>query len=279
MNSARFIYLSILVLLPLNCIASPWRVIPTHIGEPYEKAPIEPPRPEFPDGASILSRGATITSSDPQPLIGRLDFINDGNRGAWNLRPSDNWADEGYFVELIKGHQFIQLDLHHEAIIDAVWIWQRHPCESFEAPHDVAVLISNDPNFKKEYTVVFNSDRDNSLGLGTGKDTTYLTSRYGKLIRVSAISGRYVRLWSNGSWRRAGVGNMSCLDPSKTPNAWVEVEVHGRPVRSNGSAPATTGNQHGGFTSRIPSLITALIIISLVMLFLFAVKRTSSQRE
>ena len=59
--------------------------------------------PEFlvPEGTTLLSKGKKVTSSDDNPIIGSLDLITDG----------DKEAGEGYFVELLDGTQWVQIDL------------------------------------------------------------------------------------------------------------------------------------------------------------------------
>jgi hypothetical protein len=205
------------------CPASPWAVTinPEKIGEPYDPPPTEAPVLRAPADSTNLALDATVTSSDSYPVIGNLMMINDGDKGAWDIPMREYYNEEGHVLELIDGKQYIQLDLQEEAAIDAVWIWQRHMCEGFEAPCDVIVQISNDSQFESEVFTVFNCDHDNSMGFGIGQDRRYVTSRYGKLIPVNAVHGRYVRLWSNGStWFNTS--------PGKAPNSWVEIEVYGR---------------------------------------------------
>ncbi len=67
----------------------------------------------MPAGTTLLSKGSKVTSSDDNPIIGSLDFVTDGDRK----------ADEGYFVELIDGIQWVQLDLEKNAAIHAIWTW------------------------------------------------------------------------------------------------------------------------------------------------------------
>ena len=70
------------------------------------------------------------------------------------------------------------------------------------------------------------------MGFGIGQDRRYVTSRYGKLIPVNAVNGRYIRLWSNGStWHNTL--------PGKAPNSWVEVEVYGRLANMAGTLHET----------------------------------------
>jgi hypothetical protein len=85
---------------------------------------------------------------------------------------------------------------------------------------DVVVQVSTDPDFERGVTTVYNNDRDNSSGLGAGQDEEYAETRDGKVINAGGVTGRYVRVYSNG---HAG-------DPMAM-NRYVEVEVYGRTVK------------------------------------------------
>ena len=160
--------------------------------------------PEFlvPEGATLLSAGKTVTSSDDYPIIGELALITDG----------DKEAGEGYFVELLDGLQWVQIDLEASAEINAVWIWHFHSQK--RAYHDVIVQISDDPEFKEGVTTVFNNDYDESAGMGKGSDRPYVETRFGKVVDGKGAKGRYVRLYSKGN-------------TSNDMNHYIEVEVYG----------------------------------------------------
>lgn len=161
--------------------------------------------PEFlvPEGTELLSKGKPVTSSDDMPLIGSLDLITDGDKD----------AGEGYFVELMDGTQWVQIDLEQEADISAVYVWHFHSQK--RAYHDVIVQISDDPEFKQGVTTVYNNDYDNSSGMGQGSDHPYVETRYGKVIDAKGTKGRYVRLFSKGN-------------TSDEMNHYIEVEVFGK---------------------------------------------------
>lgn len=160
--------------------------------------------PEFlvPEGATLLSAGKTVTSSDDYPIIGELALITDG----------DKEAGEGYFVELLDGLQWVQIDLEASAEINAVWIWHFHSQK--RAYHDVIVQISDDPEFKEGVTTVFNNDYDESAGMGKGSNRPYVETRFGKVVDGKGSKGRYVRLYSKGN-------------TSNDMNHYIEVEVYG----------------------------------------------------
>lgn len=166
--------------------------------------PIPTQAPEFyvPRGTVLLSAGKPVTGSDKDPIIGRLDMITDGEKD----------AGEGYHVEMAEGPQWVQIDLGKSADIYAIWIWHFH--SQRRAYHDVIVRLSNDPEFRTGVTTVFNNDYDGSAGFGIGRDNPYVETRFGKIVNGKGATGRYVRLYSNGS-------------TSTEMNHYTEVEVYG----------------------------------------------------
>ena len=168
--------------------------------EPEPKA-----APEFlvPEGSELLSAGKTVTSSDDYPIIGDVALITDG----------DKEAGEGYYVELLDGLQWVQIDLGASSEIHAIWAWHFHSQK--RAYHDVIVQISDDPEFKEGVTTVFNNDYDESAGMGKGSDRPYVETRFGKVIDGKSTKGQYVRLYSAGN-------------TSNDMNHYIEVEVYGK---------------------------------------------------
>lgn len=162
----------------------------------------EPPTLMVPKATVLLSKGKPVTSSDENPIIGSLDLITDG----------DKETGEGYYVELLDGLQWVQIDLEQSAEIRAVWLWHFH--SQRRAYHDVIVQVSDDPQFKQGVTTVYNNDYDNSAGMGKGEDNPYVETRFGLLINAMGAPGRYVRLYSNGN-------------SSNEMNHYIEVEVFG----------------------------------------------------
>jgi hypothetical protein len=171
-------------------------------------APTKAPEFYVPEGTVLLSAGKPVTSSDTDPIIGTLDLVTDGEKD----------AGEGYFVELLDGLHWVQIDLEQSAAIHAVWIWHFH--RNKLAYHDVIVQISDDPEFKTGVTTIFNNDYDDSagLGLGKGKENPYVESRFGKVVDGKGTVGRFVRLYSNGS-------------TNSEMNHYIEVEVFGIPKK------------------------------------------------
>jgi hypothetical protein len=197
---------------------------------PLEKPYRSPTAPQksrqaflVPEGTTFISRGAKVTSSDMEPIIGELAYVTDGDK--------DDRLD---FVELGPGLQWVQLDLGKSHALYAILVWHSYyPGDIYYGEYsrerrmyeDVVVQISNDSAFKKDVTTVFNNDHDNSSGLGKGKDDTYIESCEGRWINPKGVKGRYVRLYSNGY----KCGNRS--DDSMTRvdmNHYIEVEVYGK---------------------------------------------------
>lgn len=178
--------------------------MPIHVQD-LVPAPKEAPTLNVPAGTVLLSKGKPVTSSDSAPVIGELAFVTDGDKA----------AGEGYYVELMDGLQWVQIDLGQADSIAALWIWHFH--SQLRAYHDVVIQVSDDPNFKSGVTTVFNNDFDNSSGLGKGTDKPYVDSRFGLLVDAKGVKGRYVRLYSKGN-------------TSNDSNHYIEVEVYGTPA-------------------------------------------------
>ena len=151
-----------------------------------------------PAGTVNLARGKKVTASDNNPIIGTLDLVTDG----------DKETDEGSWVELGPGKQWVQIDLEKEADISAVVVWHFHAQK--RVYRDVVVQVSDDPAFGKDVATIY----DNSAA---GKDRPYIESHFGKLIDAKGAKGRYIRLYSNGN-------------TTSKFNDYIEVEVFGKPA-------------------------------------------------
>ncbi len=157
----------------------------------------------IPAGSTNLALNKPVTSSDTMPVIGMLEQITDGDKD----------SDEGCFVELGDGKQWVQVDLGKEHKIHAIALWHFHSQE--RVYHDVIVQISNDADFLTGTTTVFNNDDDNSSGLGKGTDKSYVDTSRGRVIPVNGVSGRYVRFYSRGN-------------TANSANHYIEIEVWGK---------------------------------------------------
>ncbi len=187
---------------------------PMFIGTPrniqsanLERITGKPRGPFFvPAGTKLLSLNRPVSSSDRQPVIGDLSYVTDGEKS----------GEDGYFVELGPGKQFVQIDLKDSCLLHAILIWHYH--SQARVYHDVIVLVSDDKDFISGVVTVFNNDHDNSSGLSVGRDKEYIETYEGKLVDPKGIKGRYIRLWSNGN-------------TANDMNHYVEVEIYGAPSK------------------------------------------------
>jgi hypothetical protein len=180
---------------------------PVPLNVPNLEPPMKGKRPDFmvPAGTINLAKGKKVTASDSNPNVGTLDMIVDGDKD----------GNEGSWVELGPGKQWVQIDLAKKANIYAVLVWHFH--SQARVYRDVVVQVSDDPTFKTGVNTIFNSDFSNNLGQGAGKSLSYIETYQGKLIDAKGVEGRYVRLYSNGN-------------TSNKLNHYIEVEVWGKPA-------------------------------------------------
>jgi hypothetical protein len=166
------------------------------------------PRGPFlvPVGTVLLSAGKPVTSSDKEPVIGELSYVTDGKKS----------GEDGYYVELGPGLQWVQVDLGKSQTLEAIVVWHYH--SQARVYRDVVVQVSDDKDFVSGVTTLFNNDHDNTSGLGIGKDKEYIETYEGKLIDAKGTKARYVRLYSAGN-------------TSNDMNHYVEVEVYGLPAK------------------------------------------------
>ena len=155
----------------------------------------------IPRRVSLLSKGVQVTSSDPAPL-GDLGLITDGEKT----------GDDGYYVDILPGSQWVQLDLGETREIWLLWLWMFH--KQAVIYKDVIIEVANDPDFS-DARIIFNNDHDNTANMGAGTNESWIETNHGHAIRANGVRGRYVRLYSNGR----------SIDDT---NQWIEVEVYGR---------------------------------------------------
>ena len=181
---------------------------PTNIKSPNLEVVTGKSRGPFyvPAGTKLLSLKKPIRSSDMQPVIGELDMVTDGEKT----------GGDGYFIELGPGPQWVQVDLGASYALHAILAWHYH--SQARVYRDVVVQVSDDKDFKKGVTTVFNNDHDNSSKLGAGKDKEYIEVAEGRLFDPKGARGRFVRLYSNGN-------------TANDLNHYVEVEVYGTPAK------------------------------------------------
>ncbi len=181
---------------------------PTNIKSPNLEVVTGKSRGPFmvPVGTKLLSLKRPVTSSDRQPVIGELEMVTDGEKE----------GGDGYFVEIGPGKQWMQIDLGARYALHAILAWHYH--SQARVYRDVIVQVSDDKDFLKGVTTIFNNDHDNSSGLGVGKDKEYIEVAEGRLFDPKGVAGRYVRLYSNGNT----VNDL---------NHYIEIEAHGTPVK------------------------------------------------
>ncbi len=199
-----------LVPLELELPKPAFRGTPRHVppGSVNLEEPRKGPRPPLmvPPGTRNVARDKPVTSSDKEPIIGALKFVTDGQKA----------AEEGTYVELGPGVQWVQIDLKEAYTLHAVLVWHYHL--NARVYHDVIVQVADDADFITNVRTLFNNDHDNSAGLGIGRDKEYWDTYEGKLIDARGEQARYVRLYSNGS-------------TTDDQNHYVEVEVFARPAK------------------------------------------------
>src|SRR3984957_5420699 len=128
---------------------------PVPLNVPNLEPPTKGKRPDFmvPAGTLNLAKGKKVTSSDNNPVTGTLDLVTDGDKA----------GDEGSWVELGPGKQWVQIDLAKSANIFAVLVWHFH--SQARVYRDVVVQVSDDATFGSGVTTIFNSDFRNGFDL------------------------------------------------------------------------------------------------------------------
>ena len=159
-----------------------------------------------PTGTTNVAAGKPVTASDSVPIIGSNELVTDG----------DKEANEGAWLELGPGVQWVQIDLKEVYEIHAVALWLYHA--QARVYHDVIIQVADDADFIENVRTLFNNDHDNSAGMGIGDDLGFWETYEGKLIKVDGVKARYVRCYANGN----------TSDPM---NHFTEIEVYGQSVK------------------------------------------------
>ena len=190
---------------------------PAFIGTPSNKEVdpnVEPlsktPRPPFlaPEGTVNVALHKKVTSSATNVTPEDLAKVTDGE-----VEPNENNV-----ILLPRNPQWVEVDLGSAQQIYAILFW--HACDKLKVYHAVVVQVADGPDFGAGDNVrtVFNNDTANKDGLGAGNDREFFETNEGKLIDAKGVTGRYVRLYSNGS-------------TYAKYNEYTEVEVYGRPAK------------------------------------------------
>ncbi len=69
------------------------------------------------------------------PVIGDLAFVTDGEKS----------GEDGYFVELGPGKQWVQIDLGKTAVLSAILVWHYH--SQARVYRDVVIQVSGRQGF------------------------------------------------------------------------------------------------------------------------------------
>jgi hypothetical protein len=161
-----------------------------------------------PPGLTNLALGKPVASSmEEEPIEGKLSQVTDGilKSGAYDT------------VMLDPGPNYVQIDLGGPYTVFAVVVW--HDYKNPVIYRDVIVQVSEDPEFSNPITL-FNTDHDDSSGLGQGNDPAYWARWWGEIADArgpdkAGTRAQFVRVYTNG-----GEGE----EDSKL----VEVKVYGR---------------------------------------------------
>ncbi|HEY3323367.1 MAG TPA: hypothetical protein VGP72_23125 [Planctomycetota bacterium] len=159
-----------------------------------------------PEDVVNVALNKPVSSSDPEPTVGKLSQVTDGDKD----------AVEGSFVELGPGLQWVQVDLGKPHEIHAIMIWHFH--KSARVYKAVVVQLADDKDFITNVQTIYNNDSENSAGLGVGTSRQYLDSCLGKLIPAGGEKARFVRCYSKGN-------------TVNDSNHYIEVEVWGKPAK------------------------------------------------
>ena len=173
---------------------------------PNLEAPRQGKRPALmvPAGSVNLAKGKTVTSSDSQPTTGDLSQITDGVKA----------GDEGNYVELDKGKQWVQIDLGKP---------DGHLRDARLALSLAGTRLQGrgGAGFRRSRFHRQGDDgvqqRHRRMRSDSARARTRLTSKptRARLIDAKGVKGRYVRLYSRGN-------------TTNENNHYIEVEVWGK---------------------------------------------------
>ncbi len=159
------------------------------------------------EGCRLLSHHCPVKVSDPE-ILGDPQWITDGVRS----------SEDGNFVDMAPGKQWMLIDLGASREIHCVWLWLNHkiPWVSYK---DVIVQITDQPDAPGApgTVTVLNTDTDGSSGIGKGIDSGWVEDIHGRPITFPPVKGRYVKVWTNGR-------------TSDDVNHFTEVAVYGKDI-------------------------------------------------
>lgn len=179
---------------------------PLDYKSPNLEKPNYKPRAPFmaPTGTANVAQGKPVTSS-ADPEFGELSFLVD----------DDTSYEKTSLLGLAAGLQWIQIDFGIPHDLYALALWHFH--EGERVYFDVVVQVADDPEFTQNIRTVFNSDHDNSAGLGLGGDKEYVEDYKSKFLDLKSVRARCIRFYSDGN-------------TTDDLNHYVEAKVFGKPV-------------------------------------------------
>jgi hypothetical protein len=167
----------------------------------------ERPVIKVPDGTVNLALGKKVTSNESLPVVGDLEMVTDGDKS----------GEDGHNVDIGFGKKWVAIDLGEKANIYGVSVWHFHG--QARAYRDVIIEVADDEDFLTNAKTIFNSDHNNSYGMGMGEQMGYVETNEGKYMYCpKGTTGRFVRLHSFGN-------------TSNDQNHYIEVEVYGKPIK------------------------------------------------
>jgi hypothetical protein len=142
-----------------------------------------------PAGCVNLALNKKVTASSDPINDRELSIITDGSK--------ENRLAEVLYAEFGAGTQWVQIDLEKSSEIYGIAIWHMHTDPRIA--YGMIVQVSDDPEFKKDVTTLYNNDQLNICELGVGKELGYKESRNGRLIDAKGTKARYVRVYGRGT--------------------------------------------------------------------------------
>lgn len=151
-----------------------------------------------------LAQGKKVTAN---PAMGTMDeaalaLVTNGKvEAGWDKSFCYHTGNEAENTEI---KPWIQIDLEKSYDVDRIMYYGLIPPD-YESgyknePRNLVIQLSNDEKFEDSSTVtVFNSDKKNFFGFGSGTDQDQLAEKEGRLISFEPVNARYVRYYQHGA--------------------------------------------------------------------------------
>ena len=138
-----------------------------------------------------LALGKTVTTDWSGEVACGLDMITDGDTYA---KDENTCIMRGSDLE----HMYVTIDLEKTYdIFNLNFFGYIGGADGVDAPQNTIFMVSEDEEFTAE-DIVYNSDKDNTWGFGTGTDDNVQALREGYAIELERpVAGRYVRYYQN----------------------------------------------------------------------------------